>query len=134
MVGISELVAELGERELAEAIYERLLPYAALNAAHDLLRADRGAVSHFLGRLAQLLGRMDEAAGHLEAALEMNARMGARPHLARTQAELGGLRLARGRGGESARGRALLQDARATAGALGMAGLAGRIEALRRGA
>jgi hypothetical protein len=134
MVGFAELAVQLGDRKRAAVVYDLLRPYAALNAAHDLLRADRGAVSHFLGTLAGLLERNDDAAEHFEAALEMNARMGARPHLARTQAELAGLLLARGRRADSARARALLEQAGASAAALGMVGLAARVAALSAGA
>jgi len=43
-----------------------------------------GSCAHWLGLLAAMLGRRDVASAHFEAALEMNARLGARPALGRT--------------------------------------------------
>jgi hypothetical protein len=61
-----------------------LLPWAGCNAA-DHAEGMRGAVSRYLGLLAPLAGREDEAGRHFEDALDMNARMGARPWLERTR-------------------------------------------------
>jgi uncharacterized protein HemY len=46
-----------------------------------------GAASRYLGMLAATLGEFDRAEAHFEHALDMNARMGARPWLAHTKAE-----------------------------------------------
>jgi class 3 adenylate cyclase/tetratricopeptide (TPR) repeat protein len=83
----SEACAELGDASRAEELYELLEPYAATNASHQTLRFYMGSVSHFLARLAAVMGRRAEATQCFEAALEMNERLGARPSLARTHYE-----------------------------------------------
>jgi DNA-binding SARP family transcriptional activator/tetratricopeptide (TPR) repeat protein len=106
---LAEVAARLGDGERANVLHDLLLPYTALNAlaAGELAI---GSVARYVGLLAQTLGRTHEAAEHFEAALEMNARMGARPWLAHTQAEYGRLLLER----EEPRARELLAEALAT--------------------
>jgi DNA-binding winged helix-turn-helix (wHTH) protein/tetratricopeptide (TPR) repeat protein len=129
MTSFAEIAASLGDREYAQALYPLLLPYARLNAVHDLLRTDRGAVAHYLGMLASILDRPDEAVAHFESALELNARMGARAHLARTRAEYAAFLLGRGRAGDPARAHELRDAAQRTASELGLRGLSKRLAA-----
>ena len=59
-------------------------------------RAASGAVDRYLGLLAATLDRLDEAEGHLTAAIAFNEQMGARPWVAHCQHDLAGvLRTAR---------------------------------------
>jgi len=67
-----------------------------------------------------MLRRWPEAEGHFEAALRIDARMGARPWVARTQYDYARMRLARDGDGDRGAARALLQQAYATAQTLGM--------------
>jgi tetratricopeptide (TPR) repeat protein len=97
----------LGDAETARELYARMLPWGAVNAS-DLTESMRGAMARYLGLLAGLLGRDAEAARHFEAALAMNARMGARPWLACTRLDYGRLLEARG---EDERGRELIAAA-----------------------
>jgi len=127
MTSFAEIAARLGEREHAQALYALLLPYAHLNAAHDLLRTDRGAVAYYLGMLASILDRPVEAVTHFESALEMNARMGARAHVARTRADYAAFLLRGDRAGDHARARELHDAARRTASELGLRGLEKRL-------
>jgi DNA-binding winged helix-turn-helix (wHTH) protein/tetratricopeptide (TPR) repeat protein len=129
MSSFAELIAALEEREHAQVLYGLLLPYARLNAVHDLLRTDRGAVAHYLGVLAAVLDRPEEAAVHFESALEMNARMGARAYLARSGAEYAALLLRRGGAGDRARARELRDAAQRSADELGLHGLSRRLAA-----
>jgi DNA-binding winged helix-turn-helix (wHTH) protein/tetratricopeptide (TPR) repeat protein len=129
MSSLAELVSSLEERDSAGLLYGLLLPYARLNAVHELLRTDRGAVAHYLGMLAAVLDRPEEAAAHFERALEMNARMGARAYLARTRAEYAALLLRRGRPGDEARARELRNAAQRSADELGLRGLSKRLAA-----
>ncbi len=80
----------------------------------------RGSVSRYLGLLAAMRKRFDEAALHYEDALAMNERMKARPWLAHTQTDYSRLLDARGRPGDRKRAEALRDEARATCRELGM--------------
>jgi tetratricopeptide (TPR) repeat protein len=62
-----------------------------------------GSASRHLGQLATTLGRLDEAADHFEAALEMNGRTGARPWLGLTATDYARMLRARGAGGDRER-------------------------------
>jgi uncharacterized protein HemY len=77
-------------------------------------------VARYLGLLAHVGNRWDEAARHFEDALAMNERMGLRPWLARTQGDLAATLLARDAPGDRERARALREAAQATCRELGM--------------
>ncbi len=76
----------LGDAARAAALYERLAPYDG-----QVVRGSRLAggcfwvVAHHLGLLAATMGRHDDAVAHFEAALVLEARMGALPYLATTR-------------------------------------------------
>jgi DNA-binding winged helix-turn-helix (wHTH) protein len=70
-----------------EALYGLLSPYPRWYAADLSLHCD-GSVSHFLGTLARALDRAQEAAMHLEEALEQNDRAGFVPQAAHSAYEL----------------------------------------------
>jgi tetratricopeptide (TPR) repeat protein len=73
-----------------------------------------------LGLLASSLERWDEADAHFEDAIARCRRLGAVPHLARTEYEYGRALMARG---DQARARPLIASARNAAQELGMTGL-----------
>jgi hypothetical protein len=78
------------------------LPHAGRNASN----ADEislGDMSRSLGNAAAALERWDDAGRHFESALEANARMGARPWLARTQRDYARMLRSRGRPTDIAR-------------------------------
>jgi len=66
---------------------------------------------------------VEEAEGHFEEALEMNARMGAKPYLAHTQHEYARMLLARGNAGNREKAMSLLEEALAISRELGMESL-----------
>lgn len=71
----------------AEVAYDALLPYQE-RVSHTPMGGPVlcwGAISLTLAQCARVLERWDDAIDHFEAALEMHARLGARPYLARTQ-------------------------------------------------
>jgi thioredoxin-like negative regulator of GroEL len=74
-----------------------------------------------------MLGRDPEAVAHLEAAIEVNERTGARPWAAHARVDLAELLLDLG---DHARANELLAEARATATALGMTALENRVAIL----
>ncbi len=123
LVGMSflaETCSLLGDVERAVELYALLSPYAQLNAV-DLAEVFRGSVSRYLGLLAALMQRWDDASSHFVYALELNERMGARPWLALTQYDYGRMLLARGQAGDRERAQELLDTALATYRELGMA-------------
>ena len=94
----------------------------AANVMIGHLVACYGAADRYLGMLAATLGESERADEHFERALELNRRMGAATWLAHTAYEYGRFLLARG--AATARGSALLGEAAALAGRIGMPTLA----------
>ena len=80
-----------------------------------------GPAAYYLGRLATVLGRWEQATGHFEDALRLDARTGARQHLARTQVAYAEMLVQRGRAGDRLRALELLKAAALAASDLGMA-------------
>ena len=86
----------------ADAVYPQLLPFGGRQAiAHG--RGSVGAVDRYLGLAAGTLGRLDDAVAHLDAAIRINERMGARPWQAHAQHDLGELLGRRRAAGDAAR-------------------------------
>jgi tetratricopeptide (TPR) repeat protein len=118
---LGEVCYALDDRAHAPTLYGLLLPYAARNVVCHPGCAI-GSLARCLGLLATLLGRLDDADRHFEAALEMNARMGARPWLAHTQDDYARMLLDRDAPGDHEKAEELLTMALATYRELGMAG------------
>jgi len=79
-----------------------------------------GAASRYLALLSATMGEGERAARLFEHALEMNARMGTRQALARTQVEYAELLLARNARGDRAKALELLRDGLDNAQEIGM--------------
>jgi DNA-binding SARP family transcriptional activator len=116
---LAETCARLGETATAPALYDSLAPWSALNAV-DHPEAFRGSVARYLGQLAAVLGRRDDAAAHFEDALEMNERTGARPWLAYTQHDYARLLHSRDKPGDRERAGELESQALTIFGQLGI--------------
>jgi DNA-binding SARP family transcriptional activator len=128
---LAETSGHLRDIERAARIYDYLGPHRGLlptTGGHMCF----GAVDRFLGILAATLGRLEEAAGHYEAALELEERMKARPLAARTRYWYARALLERGGPADHDHASRLLQDALAIAEQLGMAPLATDSKALLR--
>src|SRR5262249_35682350 len=117
---LAHVVTALDDRPRARLVYDHLLPYAERSVVVGFGIACYGAAARYLGLLAATLGLVDEAEGHFETALALNARMGARPYLAHTQHEYARFLRARGAPGDAARASGLCEEARRTADDLGM--------------
>ncbi len=128
---LAEICAILGDADRVQIAYDTLLPYAGLCVMVPNGTAFIGAVDHYLGLLAQSLGREDAAVEHFEHALAVHAGMGAQPWLALTQCEYGALLVDRGGTEHVEQGDRLIAQAVASADALGMKGLAERARACR---
>jgi DNA-binding CsgD family transcriptional regulator len=141
----AEVCAALADAERAEVLYELLRPYAGQAVVAGLAIVCLGALQRSLGLLAATVAAArgarapaaarrwwQDAEAHYQAAMAMNARMGARPALARARFGLGAMLLAQrdadyGHGDAAeqqaltARARSLLEAAHADAAEMGMA-------------
>jgi hypothetical protein len=109
-----------------------MLPYADRN----VLAADlhcQGSAARYLGILATVMGRLDEAERWLLQALAMNRRIGASPWVGHTLADLAAVLVKRGRPGDAAAAGSYLDDASAIARALEMPRLTERLRDVARG-
>lgn len=118
----SEASLVLGEVEAASSLYGQLLPFAGRHA-YGWAEGSVGTVDRYLGLLSYTLGRHDEGVAHLEAAIEGNKRMGARPWTAHCQHDLGRVLMARDGPGDRERALELLGEAKDTAQRLEMTAL-----------
>ena len=103
---LADASERLAAADHAGKLYELLLPHAARNASN----ADEislGNVSRSLGNAAAALQRWNDADHHFEAALEANARMGARPWHARTRQDYARMLRTRDNPGDRARAESL---------------------------
>jgi class 3 adenylate cyclase/tetratricopeptide (TPR) repeat protein len=130
MTYLADVCTFLKDGTRAGTLYRILLPFAARNVVVGNGAACYGALSRYLGALASILERWDEAAQHFEHALSMNARMNARPLVAHAQEQYAAMLLARDQAGDRDRAAALLDAALATARELGMRALEERITAM----
>lgn len=122
----AEGAARLGDQEAAAILYEQLVPLAGRHAIGHA-EGSIGAVDRYLGLLAAELGLLDDAARHLEDAVHINERMGARPWTAHSRHDLAVVLRARGAPGDAQRATDLDALALAAASDLGMEVLAARI-------
>ena len=113
MVDFAEAAAECGDPRFAGPLFDRLAPWA------DQLPATGGSalapVSHYLGGLATVLGRYDEAELCFAQSAAFCARVGATFFGVRTDLSLGKLLMQRRAPGDVQRACELLTNAQATA-------------------
>jgi len=115
---LAEVAWFLRDADRGAVLHGLLLPYQGLVA--DTLESSTGAVDRYLGLAAMTAGDLEAAERHLQDALQLNARIGARPWAARTQRDLADVLLARDRPGDRERAVELLAAALGTARRLGM--------------
>ena len=123
----AEVAALLQDDAAATVLYEELAPFSHLHAS-AWAEGSVGAVSRYLGLLAETLGRLDDAVAHLEQAERFNEGMGARPWTTRTRSDLARALRARGRTDDLARAAQLLARVRAESEDLGMVALLAQLE------
>ena len=73
---VAEGIGILGDPTHAQLVYDRLLPYSGRPATAGRAVVSYGSVDRYLGGLAAVLGRRDEAIAHLRAANDHNAALG----------------------------------------------------------
>jgi DNA-binding SARP family transcriptional activator len=118
---LADAAALVGDREAGATLYALLEPHAQLFPVIARAVGCLGSAEAYLGRLAGLLGRHDEAVTRLRHAVAENDRAGAAPHAASALLRLGEELTARG---EPAAARDVLQQAAKRAEALDMTVLA----------
>ena len=133
LIGLAQLAeacAAVGHAECAAAVVPLLEPFADRMVV--LVRATglAGSAARPLGRALAAAGRTDEAIDALEAAIAADRARGGIPFAAHAQRDLAETLLARGAPGDATRAGALLEEAAATAGRLGLAEPARRARAL----
>jgi tetratricopeptide (TPR) repeat protein len=114
---LADAAALVGDREAGATLYALLEPHAQLFPVIARAVGCLGSAEAYLGRLAGLLGRHDEAVTRLRHAVAENDRAGAAPHAASALLRLGEELTARG---EPAAARDALQQAAKHAEALDM--------------
>lgn len=129
VTALAEVATLLLDRDCASILYDLLQPYAQRNVMVGVPNCF-GSAAAYLGGLAAVLGRWETAAQHYEDALTMNAKLGIKPFLARTQYRYGAMLIQHGQSTGRVRGRQLLAQALSTAQELSMSYLAGQISAL----
>jgi class 3 adenylate cyclase/tetratricopeptide (TPR) repeat protein len=105
----AETAASLGDAESADILYEKLLPWPTSVQAHDPLE---GVVAHYLGQLATVLDRYDDAHAHFTQALTLNEGLRAPFPVARTHLEWGRMLLTRSQPTDAVAARTHLEIAR----------------------
>ena len=125
---LSEVCRFLGDTRNAEALYTRMLPYAGQNIVVATSVSCYGAAARYLGVLATIMARWEEAEQHFTAALALNTRMGARSWVAYTEYDYAVMLLARNQRGDQEKAMELLDLALTTAQELGMMGLEEKIK------
>jgi tetratricopeptide (TPR) repeat protein len=95
MALLAETACGLGDRERAEAIHDRLAPYAD-RVSLSYPEISLGPVARYLGLTAAAVGRPDEAERHFEAAIDLSRAIGAPTWEALTRRDLEEMRRASG--------------------------------------
>jgi tetratricopeptide (TPR) repeat protein len=131
MAALAEAAASLREKDAADVLYAELHPYSHLTMG-GVPDINLGSTSRVLGRLAYVLGRVDDAERHFQEAIGANDDMGARPWAARARCSYAELLLERNKPGDRENAATLLAQARVTAEDIGMVRLAREIDAMER--
>lgn len=118
---LTRVASYLFDARRAQLLYPLLLPFSERNiVVTPYVGGCLGSAERYLGLAAAIGGNPDAAEQHYRAGIAMNERMGARPVVACTQHEYARLLQFRGRPGDLAKARALLESAQAISLACGM--------------
>jgi class 3 adenylate cyclase len=120
MVFYAEAAITCGEETYARPLFERLAPWADQWCTVGTCTAE-GPVSYWLGGLATVLGRYDDAEDYFSRAVATSHRVGAKFFAARSELLWGKMLLQRQAPGDSDRARDLLVKARTAAAENGYA-------------
>jgi class 3 adenylate cyclase len=129
MALLAETAALLAHEAHAAALDHLLAPHGSLIAVAGHF-FPMGAMSRYMGMLAAVLSRLDEAARRFEDAAATNAAIGARPWVAHAKADHARVLLTRQAPGDHEHACDLLRDARATYQQLAMTASAAKASIL----
>ena len=130
---LMELIITFRDTETAQVCYDLFGPYSAQPGAVGTgLVVVFGSPHWLLGRLADLLGRTEQALDHFAQAAAVNTRLGARPLVVLTRLDWAATLQRRAAGSDLAQARVLARQAAAEARRLDMPGPADRGERLTR--
>ncbi|HKN49995.1 MAG TPA: LuxR C-terminal-related transcriptional regulator, partial [Actinomycetota bacterium] len=124
---LSDACSAVGDVEVAGLVYPELAPLSGANVMIGHGVGCYGAADRYLGMLAAVLGDLEAAERHFEAAIDLNRAMGGSTWLAHTAYEYGRMLLA---GGDRTRAAPLVAEAVAIAESVGMPTLLARARAL----
>ena len=130
MALLADPCRSLAHERGAAKLYRLLQPFERLYAVAPI-EGSFGAMARGLGVLATVLGRYDDADRHLEAAIEIERRMGGRPGLAHAHHDRAIALLARGAPGDRQRAEGHRDAALGLYEELGMEMWAARATAVR---
>lgn len=119
VAGMTDVAVAVGDAATAEFLYSAMRPHEDLYI--DSSPGCLGSMSYYLGKLARVLGRYDDAERHFKAAVAMESRIGAAPFVALAQLEYAVLLQSRAVGDDAQRALALAGKVVHTARRLGMA-------------
>lgn len=119
---LPEVVRYLNDTESAAVLYDKLLPYADRNPM-SAPEAMTGSLARGLGILAATQGRWADAEEHFKSAMASNARMGAKPWLARTHYDFARMLLNRDAPGDQDLAMESMRRAQTEATEIGMTAL-----------
>jgi hypothetical protein len=119
LCSLAEAVVRLRLTRWAPALFDLLAPYRGRNAVAGYGVISWGAISRFLGQLAGLMGRFDEAEALLEEAIRSDSRAGAASWLLRSELAMALLLTERDHPRASERGRGIAARVRTQAHELG---------------
>ena len=126
LASLGDCLVALGNRSLIALAYDSILPYRERCGHWGMLGLRwMGPMGRCLGVLAFALGRIEAANGHFADAVEVARRMAARPWFARIVLEW--IENSQRAGEVSPRALDLLEEARSTAGELGLTSLEQRL-------
>jgi class 3 adenylate cyclase/biotin operon repressor len=117
MCGFAEGAMEVADPGFARPLFDQLAPWANQWCTTGITA--QGPISHYVGGLAAVLGRLDEADAYFAQASSMSTRARARFFGARTDLQWGKMLAERRGPGDAERSRALLNQAHTVAGANG---------------
>ena len=119
MVYYAEAATECRDPQYAQPLLDRLAPWADQWCSNGISNA--GPVSHYLGSLAAVLGRYDEADAYFAKSAALNDRMGAKFYAASTDLSWGKMLAERKAPGDTDKARKLLTEAHSAAATHGYA-------------
>ena len=131
LIQLMDMILTFQDTEVAQATYNLLYPHIADSGATGTGVVFLSGSLHWpLGRLAALLGHTEDALGHYQAAVAINARIGARPFVALARLDWAGTLQARAARGDLPQALDLARQAALEADRLDMPGPAGRARQL----